>query len=300
MSNLNEWQLQYPGTNFTFGTLASTFPMAAQVEVGDVDIDVQDQKHPSSDGLIMGYDSYGGFDLLFTLTTIPSYPPPAEPWDAALDLISTFKSKWRADSIRRVPGAYATLLNTDRNRLVYGRPRTFKPNIARVRKGVAGYTALFQTNDPNFYSGTEKVATITPVPASSGGIKSPVKTPVITVGSTQEVSAAVNAGDLPAWPTVQFRGPAQTSSLELLSGSTVLWSLSIPDAIQYDEVLTVDTRPWSRSATINGRPANGRVRGTQLEKCLIPVGTYQWRYRVTDRTGTAYAVMKWRDAYASL
>lgn len=300
MTDLNDWRLQYGATSFDFGSLSSTFPLSVQVDIGSADLSDQDQPHPTSDGVIMGRDSLGGFDLNFDLTTLPTFPPGVKPWNAAMDLFSGFKSKWRADSIRRVPGVYATLLNLDRNRLVYGRPRKIGQKMALARRGIVGYSAVFTTNDPNFYSGTEKIATITPVPASSGGLLGPLVSPLTVVGSTLTVDAAVNDGDLGTWPVVEFSGPFNTASLELIQGATIVWKMVIPDKVHFDEVITVDTRPWSRSATINGRPANGRVRGTQLEKCQLPVGTYQWRYKVTDRTGTAFARMKWRDAYASL
>lgn len=300
MADLNEWQLQYPGTAFTFGTYASTYPFSAQVDIGDTEFDTQDRRHPTSDGEIMGKDTLGGFDLTFALTTVPDYPPVAGPWRPALDLFSQFKGQWRADVIRRNPGAYATLMNMDRNRLVYGRPRKIGQDLKKARKGVIGYQAQFRTNDPNFYSGTEKMATITPGGSSSGGILAPVVSPVSTVGSVLDMDAAVNVGDLPTWPIIDFHGPFTSTSLDLLDGSTVIWNIAVPGGIKFDEILTVDTRPWSRSATINGRPANGRIRGTQLERCQLPVGIYQWRYNVSDRTGTAYAAMRWRDAYASL
>lgn len=300
MADLNEWRLQYGAVDFTFGTLASTYPFSAQVDITDAEGTYQDRNHPTSDGVVMGKDVLGGFDLNFALTTIPAYPPVVKPWDAPLNLFSAFKSKWRADDIRLIPGAYATLMNVDRNKLVYGRPRKMGQDLKKARRGVIGYQAQFATNDPNFYSGTEKTAIITPNPGSSGGLVGPLVSPLTVVGSTLDVSAAVNAGDLPTWPIVEFQGPFDSASLELLSGATVVWSLSIPTQLKFDEKITIDTRPWSRSATLNGKPANGRVRGTQLEKCKLPVGSYQWRYKVVDRTGTAFARMKWRDAYASL
>ena len=300
MADLNEWRLDYDAVSFTFGTLASTYPFSAQVEIGEVEITTQDQRHPTSDGVVMGKDSLGGFDLIYRLTTIPAFPAPAKPWDAPMTLFSAFRSKWRADSVRTVPGKYATLLNVDRNRMVYGRPRKMQQDMKMARKGVIGYVATFETNDPNFYSGTQKSSTITPVPASVGGFVAPITAPIGVDASTATTATPANDGDLPTWPVIEFHGPGKQFGLELLSGSTVLWSVNVDGELQFDEVLTVDTRPWSRSATVNGKPANGRIRGTQIEKCQLPVGTYQWRFTVNDRTGTAFAVMKWRDAFASM
>lgn len=301
MSDLNDWRLAYPGTVLDFGLLSTDYPFSVQMEMGEADVVLQDIPHPTSDGALFGKDSYGGFDITFNLTTIPDFPLPAKPWVTALDLFSSFKSRWRADSIRRIPGEYATLTNLDRNRMVYGRPRKIAPKTSRLRQGLIEYVALFQTNDPNFYSGTEKAALITPVPPASGGFTVPLTPPFNTAVGSAELAPTENEGDLETWPIINFHGPGANYSLELLDGPTSLWSITVPDQIKFDQVLTIDTRPWRRSATLSGgRPANGRLRGTQIEKCMIPVGAFDFRFKVRDESGTAFADVKWRDAYASL
>lgn len=300
MSDLNEWRLSYTNTTFNFGVLASDYPLATQVDFSDIDSSVQDQQHPRSDGVIMGKDTLGGFTLTFTLKTIPNFPLPDKPWIDSLDLFGAFKAAWRADSIRQTPGMYATLLNVDRNRMVYGRPRKCAPKFDRLRKGLTEWLATFDTNGPDFYSGTEKAALITPVPPAGGGFKVPLTPPFSTAVGSAQLAAMTNAGNLPTWPVIQFHGPGKDFSFSLLSGTTVLWTISIAGELKYDEVLTVDTRPWRRAATINGRPANGRIRGTLLERCQLPVGTFNAQLKVTDSSGTAFTDIKWRDAYASL
>lgn len=301
MSDLNEWRLDYPGVSLDFGTLALDYPLAVQVDIGDTASDTQDQRHPTSDGVVFGKDSLGGFDLTFTMKTIPTFPPPSEAWNDALDLFSAFKSAWRADSIRRVPGAYASLTNVNRNKRVYGRPRKIGQKNNNLRRGLLEFLATFETNDPNFYDETEKLAIITPVPPASGGFTVPLTPPFSTAGSADEIAATVNEGDLAAWPVVKFHGPGRAFSLELLDGDgDTVWVIKHPDSIKFDEIVTVDTRPWARSATVNSKPANGRIRGTQLEKCQIPVGEFDFRFKVTDASGTAFADIRWRDAYASL
>lgn len=300
MSDLNNWRLSYPGVDFDFGNLSTMFPLKVQVEMGATDVVTQDAPHPTSDGRVMGIDSLNGFDLTFNLTTVAESS--VKPYNPALDRMGQFASFWRADSIRRQAGQYATLANLERQRLVYGRPRGFAPKLARIRKGYGEYLARFDTADPNWYSTVEKVYLITPIPPAGGGFTTPLSPPFSSAASGNELSPVItNAGDQPTWPVVRFHGPGTDASIELLSGATVLWNLRVKDKIKYDEVLTVDTRPWSRSATINGNPANGLLRGDQMEDCKIPAGgNYRLRYKVKDKTGNSFVDVKWRDAFAMM
>jgi hypothetical protein len=298
MTDLNNWRLAYPGIAFDFGVKATEYPFRVQAIIGPPTRKVQDAEHPTSDGMVMGIDSLGGFDITFGLTTLPDSTD--TPWRHSLDLVRNFQGKWRADAIRRTPGAYASLTNLDRNVRVYGRPREFVPTLDRVRKGLAEYLATFSTIDPNFYDETENVSIINAVNPSGGGFVAPLSPPFSTAAGGAVLDPISNEGNIATWPVIRFHGPCTEAGVELLSGATVLWNLRVSGQIKYDEIVTVDTRPWARSATINGKPANGRLRGTQLEKCVIPVGAYHTRYKVKDRTGTSFVDIKWRDAYASL
>lgn len=300
MSDLNNWRLEYPGVAFDFGNLSTTHPFKVQVDVGAPGLTTQDATHPTSDGRIMGIDSFDGFDLTFALTTLPDGT--AKPYMSAMDKISSFTAKWRADSIRSEPGAYASLANLERQRMVWGRPRQVAPKYARIRQGLGEYIATFTTNDPNFYDTTEKIYLITPIPPAGGGFTVPLSPPFSTVAGSAELSPLIaNDGELATWPIITFHGPGNKPSIEFMQGANVLWNLRIDDQIKYDETLVVDTRPWSRSATINGKPANGLLRGTQMEKCQIPVGNnFRLRYKVKDKTGNSFVDVKWRDAFASL
>jgi len=298
MTDLNDWRLSYSGVDFTFGTLDSDYPFEAQVIIGPPTLRSQDSEHPTDDGTVMGIDSLGGFDMTFGLITVPEAVE--KPWLSALDTLGDFTAKWRADSVRRRAGQYATLTNLDRNRRVYGRPRHFAPVYERLRKGHAKYVAVFTTNDPNFYDETEKVALINAINPGGGGFVVPLSPPFSTAAGSAELSPVENEGNMPTWPVIKFHGPCNEPGVELLAGASVVWNLRVSGQIKYDEVLTVDTRPWARSATINGKPANGRLRGTMMSDCQIPVGSFHTRYKVKDRTGTSFVDIKWRDAFASL
>ena len=301
MPDLNDWVLTVGADELAFGfSETSDYPFKSQVSISEIARDVQDSPHPTADALLMGRDMLRGFTLQFESQILREHPVTTKPWMSALDLYGAFAAAWRADAIRLTPGAYATLANLERTRLVYGRPRGIAPKTEQLRKGYVNFQFDFDTISPDFYDTTEKVATITPVPASAGKLGSPLTTPITTTTGTEDVAVTLNEGNLAAWPVVEFHGPATASSVELLAGVDRLWQIRVPDRIRFDEVVTVDTRPWRRSATINGDPANGMLRGNRLVDCKIPVGEFDIRYKVKDATGTAHTVIRWRDTYASL
>lgn len=300
MSDLNDWVLTVDGVALEFGTASTNYPFAVQMEVAETARTTQDAAHPTSDGLVMGRDRLQNFVLQFQARILQEYPLTAKPWMHALDLYRQFAAAWRADAIRNIPGAYAQLANTERGVLVYGRPRAIAPKHSILRRGYLDFQFDFETNSPDFYSTTEKSVNLTVEPPSLGGFSSPLVNPIVTTVSDDDIAETINAGDLPAWPVIEFHGPGASQSVELFDGVDLLWEIGISRALKVGEVLIVDTRPWQRGAVVNDQPANGLLRGSQLEMCKIPVGTFDIRYRVTDVSGTAFATVKWRDTYASL
>lgn len=298
--DLNEWQLELAGeVLFNFGTMTTDYPLSVQVEVGAPDLAIEDQRHPTSDGELMGRDLMGGFNLTFKVTTVPNPRETAtEKIDGALDLISFMRAKWLNESSRRLPGQYVTLTNQHRGRMVYGRPRRSAPDYSQVRKGLAGCVLDFRSNNPYFYSAVEHAASFDNLTGwTPTGFTLPLTMP-LTMGATiREDRVIDNNGDVPCWPLIEFHGPGSNMSFELLDPG---WIVRVDGSLRYDEMMLIDTRPWARGATVNGNPANGRILGTQLEKCRVPAGTWEGRYKVNDPTGTAYAIVHWRDAFASL
>jgi hypothetical protein len=70
--------------------------------------------------------------------------------------------------------------------------------------------------------------------------------------------------------------------------------------LKYDDVITINTQPWQRGATISGKPATGRLRGTALDRIIVPPGSFTLRYRVTDKSGQSFADIRWRDTFVSM
>lgn len=298
MSDLNSWRLVAPGVSLAFGTESTDYPFKTQFSMGETERDIQDGEHSNSDGIIMGRDRLRGGKLEFECRILSEYPVTEKPWVRAMDLYSKFAAQWRADSVRLKPGEYATIVNEDRERLTYGRPRGIAPKSDMLRKGIYDFQMDFATITPDWYTLTEKSQTIQGEPASLGRLFSPLIAPITTVTSQDAQSQLFNDGELQAMPVVEFHGPSPAASLEVFSGEESMWTLEVPETLRDGDVLIVDTQFWQRSVLLNGKPANGKVTGSQLHKCKIPLGEFNVRFRHQDRTGRAYAVIRWRDTYA--
>lgn len=266
MSDLNDWVLDIGGVTTPFGTASTDYPFATQVTMSEPKRTVQDGEHPNADGALMGRDVIRGFDLQFTAKVLREYPVTAKPWMSALDLYGAFAAKWRADGIRLTPGAYATLSNLERARMVYGRPRGIAPKFDRLRQGYVEFQMDFSTISPDFYSTSEDTV----------------------IGS----SSGTNGGTLPAWPIITVTSLGNMS-YAMRQGTTTIWTITVPSGA--GGTLVIDTRPWARSALLNGLPANGILRGSRLEDCKIPVGAFN----VVASGGASFST-KWRKTYASL
>lgn len=298
-TDLNSWRMVTSDQTLAFGTQDTGYPFYTQFSLGKTDRDTQDAGHPTSDGLVMGRDRLRGFTIQFDCRILAEYPVVEKPWLSAMDLYSTFAAKWRADSVRRSPGEYATLINDDRGRQTYGRPRDIAPKSDMLRKGIYDFQMDFASNGPNWYAATQKVAVLQSGPASIGKITSPLTSPLTTIRPKDATIPTLVEGDLEAEPIVEFHGPTNGCSIELFSGATKVWTLKVPGKLHLGETLKVDTRFWRRSAILNkNTPGNGLIRGDSLAKCLLPVGVFTARYRHNDPTGAAFAVIRWRDTYA--
>lgn len=298
MTDLNNWVLAYPGQSFAFGTLADNYPFDVQVDIGDPDSENQDNRHPTSDGVIMGSDSLGGRTLTFSMITIPGFPLPAKPWDVALDRASAFMAVWRGGTMRRNPGSYATITNQDRGRLAFGRPRKASPNMKNARKGKVSIVATFDTVSPDFYSTSEKSIQLVPNSGGSNGgdsNNSVVRGPGATVAGNIPVS-----GDVETWPVIVLHGPGTSWEVEAATGNNQAWTFKLEGALTSGQEFLLDTRPWRRSATINGGPATGRLAGSQIDKMKLPVGNYNIRVKADGTGGNGYGLVTWRDAFASI
>jgi hypothetical protein len=159
---------------------------------------------------------------------------------------------------------------------------------------VADFTAV----DDLFYStDLETTAWFGVVPRLGGGLVAPLSSPLTSTLSSDRSMGLTVSTEMPAWPIVEIRGPITNPVVDVVGA----FHFDIRRVIGPHDTLVIDTRPWARSALINGT-ANiaGTVRGTRLSQATLDSGSYEVGIKGIDPTGTAALRLSWRAAYASI
>lgn len=260
---------------------------------GDFELKQQFTQLPWQDGVVPGSDLLGeavwGWELA------------ARGADLAEVLAAHAKLKrvWR-DPSRKVTGEVVPLRYylAGRWRRVYGRPghiETPKPNYLAIG-GYGRFGAEFHVTRSAHYDDMEQSVLIPIVPASTGGLMAPLVAPLSTARSgAPRAGLLANAGDTETPVTIRFTGPIGWPLIKASTG----WEIGISAVLAYDDVVVVD--PIAGTVTKNGVPApqllspRSRVKGALLQPGITEV-----TFTGTDATGTAAAVLSWRNAYTSI
>lgn len=218
---------------------------------------------------------------------------------AALQAASELGSVWDAVATRGTPGAVLPLRYrmAGRVRRVYGRPRRWSAPPARtIHAGYLPIVADFARSDGNHYDDTERsVSSDLTGSTNPLGISSPVRSPfAATFGNwTAPTRTAVVGGDRATWPIIEFRGGVNPWA------EVAGWRCRVLASLNWDEVVTVDTRPWVRSSTLNGSYAP-LDRGSRLQEMQLPPGNWPVRYGNDSSVGAPSVTVRWRNAWSSL
>lgn len=290
-----EWRLLYSGTDYSFGTVATPVFNRTTPDLGDVDFRVSEVARPRGDGQSFGTDYRNGRTITFDLGVKEA--------DGLVlrDAVSGLAKAWRGDAVRLTPGALAELRcrYDGRERAVFGRPRRFAVDYADATTNrLASATADFVCGDDVFYSTTTRSVTIPLVPKAGGGLIAPLAAPLATTESSDRSQGITVDGDAPAWPTITVQGPLTTPVIQVVG----LWTMTFDITLAYDETLVIDTRPWVRTIKRNGASVAGVLNrtSTRLAKASVPPGDWEVALRGSSISGTASAVVSWRDTFVSL
>lgn len=290
---LNDWHLRYGSTDFAFGTIGSkfVFPQDGPPSISNIDIDDQDAPRPNADGVLFGTDTRNGTTVTFDIEV-----DGGDSETSANDLLQTLAKAWRADEVRKTPGAMATL-TAHTGRSAFGRPRRFQPKYDLTPFGLTAVTCDFATADDLWYD-PQDIAVIKLIPDVGGGLIAPLASPLATT-ATSDRSQTINVGGtVPTWPVIKITGPITNPSI----GVTGLFNLSFNLTLAADQTLVIDTRPWARTIKRNGASVAGSLvaRGSRLSDAMLYPGIYDITFSGASATGTPQATFIWRNAYPTM
>lgn len=255
----------------------------------------QDKPMPRGDGVRPGRDYRGGSTWGFDAFTNGLRARDA------LDAIAELGAVWPTEELRAQPRAMTELRYAldGRTRRIYGRPREFDyPLDTRYSQGMIPVTMNFAVMDPLFYDDAENVIEVDLIPETAGGLRSPVRSPVRSVWTGLPADKrAVVGGDKPTWATVEFQGTCLNPWLKVGD----LWRVqAMTDLVSDgpDDVITLDSRPSSRSTTRRGF-AVPVSRTTRVAEMLLPPGRHVVTFGADGGT-LAKARLRWRNAYPTI
>lgn len=255
----------------------------------------QDVPRPNADGIIAGREFFGGRTWAFDLVTNKRN------LSDALAVAASLESQWVHLGRRLAPNKkYPLSYELDGEwRRVYGRPDKFlgpKGDI-RARQGAGDITADFRVLDPLYYSDDETSITLSIIPASVGGLESPLVAPLTSVQSgAPRAGFVTNAGDSPTPLKVTFNGPIVDPWVEAAAG----WEIGLIGSLAYDVSVTIDALEGTVMRN-DGTPVGGMLsNATLLGAALLPTGQSELTFGGIDPTGTATVDLSWRNAYTSM
>jgi len=298
-----QWLLEYPGAaqaiggrdpiGNPFGRPMGIFHTAAPV-IGEVSATTEDEQRARMDGVAFGQDFHGNRTITFELGV------KARTEAAALELYSNLARAWRADAIRKTPGAMATLKtrNGGRDRMVWGRPRRIVPIDTWRKQGWIGVQCDFATSDGNFYAHDPLGTAIPFVPPPAGGFPVPAAAPWASTASTATSGTILVEGELPVDPILSVAGPIMNPIIEVAN----VWRLELALTLQAGQVVTIDTRPATRSVVRqDGASFRGALtKSSRLDRAQLAPGPYVISLQGTDSTGLSSLGIQWFNTYVSI
>lgn len=268
---------------------------------GAPDIRDQDVDNDDDDGTRPGRDRYGRSTWGWTLYSN------AIDAASALAAAAQLRAVWPREEIRNTPGAVTALRYRigGRTRRVYGRPRRWTPVPKTVvRSGKVDVVADFVVMDPRFYDDTEhsRQLTLSEVPVPTSGVVVPFTAPFTSLATSTSPGKVITVGGVLPTPVVlEFGGPngVDTPRLEVPSAG---WVAQVDQLIQPGDTVTLDARPWARSAVVasSGAAAQISPRVTRLAELLLPPGQHTLHFSGFDPSGTGRVTVRWYEAYPSL
>lgn len=283
---------------FVFGRGANSIQIQnTATDTGSVN--VQDQDVAGHDGTLFGIDTLPG--MVVTQTGY-SYTSPAL-GASAMDAYSQLAGAWNDATIRLADGAVQVLRafypGSSAVHRTYGRGRKIQPTYGQVYQGVVPFTSQFQSADNIWYSDTLFSLSLTQRPSYRGTIAPPVTPPYqLAASSNFQQNAVINTGSLPTWPVITFGGPISFPGFQFVNTPVVIGYNGV---LGPSDTLVIDTRPWARTAILNGNTSvAGALTGNPMISLQVQPGATIVRFTGQDFTGQAQVTVSWRNAFLAI
>lgn len=286
------------GTAFVYGGRPGSFAHGVQIAstaVDPGDIAAQDQAVVGHDGVLFGYDTAAGMTVTQTGQVVTGGGP------GAMDSYSLLAAAWNDPLIRLQAGKVATLRarypGSDVVRRCYGRGRKITPAMGSAAQGVVPFVASFQAADGIWYGDEEQSLTMTMI-TSGRGVASPLTAPFRPAPVISKVdNVVVNFGALPTWPVITITGPVSNPGVTYPDTPV---SIGYRGHLGASDSLVIDTRPWARTAKVNGGSVAGAVTGDPMIALQLPTGNTRVRFTAQDFAGLSVLTITWRNAFLAI
>lgn len=289
-----DWSITIDDVSHPFGQVE-----VSSWVIGGREYRTDDTSRPRTDGRYFGQDFADPGDIEINLIIRAKGTDRQTKFDNAMSLREEFTSVWNGDTIRFTPGSVAELHIAGRI-VVEGRPRHVDWDDSLATFGIIKGNALFVRNFDQAFGYDETTGgsqweevTVGLVPPQMGGLIAPLVAPLSTATTSTRARPFEVGGEGDAWPVIYVQGPLQSgASVELVHG----WTLKLNRSLAYDEVAVLDSRPGSRTMTVNGRATNLlSPAGDRLSQTSISPGIQEVALRGTSLEGTATVTLRWRE-----
>lgn len=277
---------------FVYGSGAGGAYIAnTQTDTGS--LAVQDQAVVGHDGILFGVDTQPG--MVITQTGQIFLP---EQGASAMDSYSILAGHWNDPAVRLQNNVVQVLRVaypfSDVVRRCYGRGRKIMPTYGLVMAGLVPFVAQFQASDNTWYEDVASTITLSMVPSFTGGLAPPMTPPYQISGQDfGRGGVLINTGSLPTWPVFKFSGPLSFPSVAYTNTPV---SVGYNGILKSSDILVIDTRPWARTALLNGASVAGALTGSAMIAMQLQPGSTQVLLSGQDFTGTSQCSITWRNA----
>lgn len=282
------------GPGYVYGRGASSIQIQ-KTEIDTGSVIVQDQAVTGHDGTLFGIDTMPG--MVVTQTGF-AYAQGLGKELVVMDAYSGLAGAWNDPSVRLSNNTVQVLRSlypgSSVARRCYGRGRKIAPVLGTVTAGIVPFTAQFQAADPIWYSDVPTVLNLTQRPSFYGTLTPPLTPPYqLAASNIFQQSAIVNTGSLPTWPVITFTGPVSYPGLSYVNTPV---SVGYNGILKATDVLTIDTRPWARTAFLNTSSVAGALTGSAMISMQAQPGATIVKFTGQDSTGQAVCAITWRNA----